>query len=56
MTENKLWVDRGEVGGKWARWVMGTNEGTRCDEHWVLYGSDESLNLTPEMNIVLYVN
>ena len=30
-------------------------EGT-CDEHWVLYVSDESLNLTPETNIALYAN
>jgi len=27
--------------------VMGIKEGT-CDEHWVLYVSDESLNSTPE--------
>lgn len=32
--------------------VMGTNEGT-CDEWQVLYGSDESLNSTPETNITL---
>ena len=29
---------------------------TRCDEHWALYVSDESLNSTPEANIALYVN
>ena len=40
-----------EVGGGWARWMMGT-----CDEPWVLYGSDESLNSTPGTNIVLYSN
>ena len=44
-----------EVSGRWVRWVMGTKEGT-CDEHWVLYVSDESLNSTPETNIALYVN
>ena len=33
---------------RWARWVMGTTEGTCCDERWVLYVSDESLNSTPE--------
>ena len=44
-----------EVGGRLARWVMGTKEGT-CDEHWVLYVSDESLNSTPETMIALYVN
>ena len=27
-----------------------------CDEHWVLYVSDELLNSTPETNIILYVN
>ena len=39
------------------RWVggMAFKEGT-CDEHWVLYISDESLNSTPETNITLYVN
>ena len=31
MIENKLWVER-EVGGRWARWVMGIKEST-CDEH-----------------------
>ena len=33
----------------WAKWVMGIKEGT-CDEHWVLYVSDESLNSIPETN------
>ena len=27
-----------------------------CDEHCVLYGSDESLNCTPETTVTLYVN
>ena len=45
-----------EVGGGWARWVIGTKEGTCYDEHWVLYVSDESLNFTPKTNITLYVN
>ena len=43
------------MGGGWARWGMGTEEGT-CDEHWVLCLSDESLTSTPETNVVLYVN
>lgn len=30
-------------------------EGT-CDEHWVMYGSAESLNSTPETIITPYVN
>ena len=34
---------------------MGIKEDS-CDEHWVLYVSDESLNHTPETNITLYVN
>ena len=35
-TENKLRVDRVEGRGKW---VMGIEEGTCWDEHWVLYGN-----------------
>ena len=49
MTENKLKID-----GKWARWVMGMKEGT-CDEQWVLYVSDESLNSLETM-IALHIN
>ena len=41
--------------GRWARWVMGIKEGT-CEEHWVLYASDDSLNSIPETNFALYVN
>ena len=52
--ENKL--TGGElVGGGWVKWVMGIKDDT-CDEHWALYVSDESLNSTPETNILLYVN
>ena len=40
----------------WAKWVMGIKEGTCCDEHWMLYISDESLNSNPETNTTLYVN
>ena len=45
-------------GGGWrlAKWVMGIKDGTCYDEHWVFYVSDESLNSTPDTNIVLYVN
>ena len=43
-----------DVGGRWARCAMGIKEGT-CDEHWVLYISDESLNSTPKTNITLYI-
>ena len=53
--ENKLRVDGGEVDGGWANWVMGSKEGI-CEEHWVLYASDESLNSTSKTNITLFVN
>lgn len=44
------------MGGGWTiDVVMGIKEGT-CDEHGVLYVSNESLNSLPESNIVLYVN
>ena len=36
--------------------VMEIKECTCCDEHWVMYGSVESLYYTPESNITLYVN
>ena len=36
-TENKLRVDGGWEGG--GGWVMGIEEGTFWDEHWVLYGN-----------------
>jgi len=29
---------------------MGIKEGTWCDEHWVLYATDELLNSTSETN------
>ena len=45
-----------EGGGEWAKWVMGIKEGTCCDEHWMLYVSDESLNSTPETNAARYVD
>ena len=35
-TENRLRVIGREVGGGWARGVMGIKEGN-CYEHWVLY-------------------
>ena len=30
------------MGGEWAKWVMGIKESI-CDEHWVLYISNESI-------------
>ena len=41
--------------GGWGNWLMGTKEGTWCDEHWVLYATDEFLKCTSETNDVLYV-
>ena len=49
--ENKLMVTRGEVGGGMGEIGEGDH-----DEHWVMYGSVESLYCTPETNITLYVN
>ena len=46
-------VAGGEVGGKWAKWVIGIKEYT-CNDHWVLHVSDKSLNSTPEITIILY--
>lgn len=45
-----------EGGGGWARMGMGIKEGACCDQHWVLYVSEESLNLALETNITLQVN
>ena len=53
MIENKLPVAGGRV--RRARWVVGIKDST-CDELWVLYVSDESLNSTPETNTALCVN
>ena len=44
------------MGGGWVKCVMGVKRGTGCDEHWILYVSDELLNSTPETNVILYVN
>ena len=53
--ENKPRVAAGQGHGGRVKWVMGIKEGT-CDEHWVLYATDESLNSSPEPNGTLYVN
>ena len=55
LIKKKLRVAGCEVGGRRARWVMGTKEGICYDKHWVSYVSDESLN-SAETNITLYVN
>ena len=50
---NKLRVAGGEVGvGGWGNWVMSIKEGTQCDEHWMLYATDEILNSTSKTNDV----
>ena len=52
--EKKDWgLMEGRWEGGWAKWVMGLKEDT-CDKHWVLYISDESLNSTPETNIIFF--
>ena len=38
------------------KYFMYIMEGTCFDEHWVLYISDESLDSTPETNIIPYFN
>ena len=45
-TENKVRVD-GRGLGERGKWVMGIEEGTCWDEHWVLDVSDESWESTP---------
>ena len=55
-TENRLRVAGKVSGGGMGRWMMGIKEDTCWDEHWVLYVSDESLNVIPEIIITLYVN
>ena len=45
----------GRYGGGWAKKVMVIKEDA-CGEHHVLYVSDESLNSTPEINIILRNN
>ena len=39
----------------WGKWVMDIREGMCCNEHWVLYETDESQTYTPETNNTLYV-
>ena len=36
--------------GERGKWVMGIDEGTCWDEHWVLYVRDESWESTPKTN------
>ena len=52
-TANNLRVSEGWGGGGGNR-VMGIEEETCCDEHWVLCVTNESLNTTSKTNDVLY--
>ena len=47
---NKLRISEGRGLGGWGSWVMGIKEGMCCDEHWVLYAANESLNTTSKTN------
>ena len=48
-------VDGGKVSGGGIT-GMAIKENTWCNEHWVLYATDESLNSTPEINNRVHVN
>ena len=48
----KLRVD-GRVGDR-GKWVIGIEEGTCWDEHWMLYVSDEPWESTPKTKNTLY--
>ena len=37
------------------KWVVGIEEGTCWDEHWVLYVSDESWESIPEAKSTMYM-
>ena len=51
------WGLKGMEGlGGWGKWVMGIEEGTCWDEHWVLNVSDESWGSAPEAKTTLYTS
>ena len=43
---------RGKGVGGWGSPVMSIKEGTRCNEHWVLYANNESWNTKSKTNDV----
>ena len=45
---------RREGVGVWGSLVVGIEEGTCCDNHWVLYTNNESWNTTSKTKDVLY--
>ena len=42
------------MGGGRGKWLMGIENGSCWDEHWVLYVSHESWESTPETKSTLY--
>lgn len=48
-------VSRGEVCGRKSETGEGDEEVTYLHEHWVIYGTAESLYYTPKTNTTLYV-
>lgn len=42
--------------GAQMKWLMGTEEGTDWEEHWVSRVTDELLGSTPEAKTTLYIN
>ena len=44
-----------EGAGERGNWVMGIEEGTCWDEHWMLYVNDESWESMPKTKSTLYV-
>ena len=51
---NKLRASEGRGLGEWDGLVMGSEEGTCCMVHWVLYATNESSSFTSETGDVLY--
>lgn len=45
-------VARGDIDGEMGKIYKGDQEYTYLDEHWIV----DSLNCTPENNIIMYVN
>lgn len=63
MTHERLWTPgnhlrvlegRGVV-GEWVSPVVGIKKGTDHMEHWVLYASNESWNITSKTNDGVYI-
>ena len=52
---NTLRVAGGGWEGGGVNWIMGSKEGTGCDEHGILYATDTLLNSTSETKDVLHV-